>query len=366
MALPNLGRLGVFATGAPGDGDGRAAQREALANPDIIASILANLQINSNRGVQEIEKLACEAANRWCNLNSTNKAACAPDMYWQALTAKVFPNGRSKPNANWTHRNWFFELCHRYRQYRKILSALNRANEANDEAKKRMELENSAYAAAMQDFAGEELERMEIYDERWSAYFKDKPRSPTSPWHPNSGPKPPWYQASDDWWANKMRNHEYPPYHPKHPNFSVPRDPYKPDGSKYMPAWDWNNGLAREEEARIQRLVSRKKHERWEQLIATTKAQERAQATVNYTVRLLRWAKNQMSNNQHKDEYPRPPPHSAHYPHSGYIKPKESNLSDDSDDEGNPPPPVLPHGTAPFDLSGEDDDDDDDSDSPSE
>jgi len=162
MALPNLGRLGVFATGAPGDGDGRAAQREALANPDIIASILANLQINSNRGVQEIEKLACEAANRWCNLNSTNKAACAPDMYWQALTAKVFPNGRSKPNANWTHRNWFFELCHRYRQYRKILSALNRANEANDEAKKRMELENSAYAAAMQDFAGEELERMEI------------------------------------------------------------------------------------------------------------------------------------------------------------------------------------------------------------
>ena len=360
MALPNLGRLSVCATGAPGDGDGGdAAQREALGNPDIIANILANLQINSNQGVQEIEKLACEAANRWCNLNSLNKAACAPDMYWQALTANVFPNGRSKPNADWTHRNWFFELCRRYRQYRKILSALNREDESMDWVKRRMEKANETYAAAMQDIADEELERMAPYDQRWSAYFRDQPPKPTSPWL--HGPKPPQHQAYDDWWAKKMRNHEYPPYHPKHPNFSVPRDPYKPDGDKYTPAWDYANGLLREEEARIERLVAQRKSKIRHDLNREQRLQERMQASANYTVRLLRWAKNQMSNNQHKDEYPRPKPQYVHYPHSRYIKPNETHISDDSDDEGNPPPPELPHGTNPFD-----DDDDDDEDSSSE
>ena len=355
MPLPSLGRLSVCATGAPGDGDGHAAQRDALSTPDIIAKILTNLDMG-DRGAPEIEKLACEAARSWCNLNSVNKAACAPDTYWKDLTANVFPYGRAKPNIKeLTHRSWFFELCRRYRFYRKVLSALGRADDAVEAAKQRIELEESAYAAALQDIADQERKRMEPYDERWSAYFKDMPPQPVSPWY-SGAPKPPRYQAYDDWWDKKMRNHEYPPYHPKHEDFSVARNPHQPGGDRYYPAWDYNNGLLRREEERIRNLVARRRESLQEKVLEARKAQERAQASANYTVRLLRWAKNQMSNNQHKDEYPRPPPHSVHFPHSGYIRPKKADLSDDSDDEGNKPPPTLPHGTNPFDLEGDEDD----------
>ena len=111
------------------------AQREALAQADVVSAILLALGDGDFADV-------CKSAARWCHLNKTNMAAC-DDGVWEQLTSIVFPNAR-KPNtgrhgrsdAPWNGstqqpppdeperpKDWFFHICTQYKKRVDLIEA---------------------------------------------------------------------------------------------------------------------------------------------------------------------------------------------------------------------------------------------------
>ena len=101
----------------PGEG-GEApatAQAEALANQDILHSILLAL---ADGGIADV----CRAAARWCTLNKAHMAAC-DDGVWEELTRIVFPNARAPntgrvaaPPEPTDPKDWFYHLCMQHKR----------------------------------------------------------------------------------------------------------------------------------------------------------------------------------------------------------------------------------------------------------
>ena len=106
MLYPDLRRLSlVCPTGMPGTNQAESsgsndpppppragpAQREALGQRDVVATILRNLGGGNYTD-------ACRVAARWCSLNSEHMAVC-DDGVWEQLTEAVFPGTRAPDRA---------------------------------------------------------------------------------------------------------------------------------------------------------------------------------------------------------------------------------------------------------------------------
>ena len=124
MLYPDLRRLSlVCPTGMPGTNQAESsgsndpppppragpAQREALGQRDVVATILRNLGGGNYTD-------ACRVAARWCSLNSEHMAVC-DDGVWEQLTEAVFPGIRAPDPRNHEPerpKDWFFYLCNRH------------------------------------------------------------------------------------------------------------------------------------------------------------------------------------------------------------------------------------------------------------
>lgn len=122
------------------------AMDEALGQPDmaIIRTILANMHAGDEEGAQEE---ACRAVDSWLaasKLHSQDlKGWVVPDeALWAKLVGNVFPNAPHPPTTldpPTTNREWFYDMCQRYRDLREFrerpdvqqLAAFKAAQEAS-------------------------------------------------------------------------------------------------------------------------------------------------------------------------------------------------------------------------------------------
>ena len=124
-----------------------AAMDEALGMPEseIVRNILTNLRAGDEEGAKEE---ACNAANTWIHLAKLHHRLDKEEAVWAALMRNVFPNAPWPPPLPvLSHKQWFYEMCQRYRDLREFrempiaqpLAAFKAAQEASWEQYRRLQ-----------------------------------------------------------------------------------------------------------------------------------------------------------------------------------------------------------------------------------
>ena len=165
------------------------AMDDALGQPDmaIIRNILANIRAGDEEGAQEE---ACRAVDSWlatAKVHSRNlKDWVVPDEeLWAKLVRNVFPNAPHPPTTldpPMTNREWFYDMCQRYRDLREFrerpdvqqLAAFKAAQEASWEKLKKL---HDAQFGASSYHQGQPGKASGLASDRYKVWIKAKKRA---------------------------------------------------------------------------------------------------------------------------------------------------------------------------------------------